>query len=231
MPFSRKTLEYLAENQMRDSRAWYNEHKDVQKSCVTQPFTELLDSLRPTLEQLDARLDCSRWRISRLCRDARYNRGGFLYRDNVWCTISRTGEVDSGQPGVFIDFSPRGFEFGCGCYRMTTDCLAILRKMILEGDPIFQAALESLEAQELFELRGESYKRDHYPDQPERLSSWLNRRNIYFSHISEDFELFYSDRLSAFMAEGIRSMKDIWRLLAHIADEDVRQRRESGKLQ
>ena len=29
MPFSQKTLEFLFENRLRDSRDWYEEHKDL----------------------------------------------------------------------------------------------------------------------------------------------------------------------------------------------------------
>ena len=39
MPFSKKTLDFLLENRLNDSKVWYKEHKEDYKQYVAEPFS------------------------------------------------------------------------------------------------------------------------------------------------------------------------------------------------
>lgn len=216
MPFTPEALDFLVENQFHDSRSWYHEHKNVFKEKVIAPFVELIDGLQSAFNAIDGRIQCDPRRISRLYRDARRCRGKSTFRDCLWTTFRPTSDNDYSVPCFYFEFSPRGFDFGCGYYNMSTDSRDVLRELILSGHPAFIAALEAYEAQNAFKLYGELYKRNHFPDQPENICDWLNRKKIGMSAESQDFELFFSDHLTEFVGEQFSSLKPFWELLNEV---------------
>lgn len=213
MPFTPEALDFLVENQFHDSRSWYHEHKDVFKQKVIQPFVELIDGLQPAFEEIDSRIQCDPRRISRLYRDARRCRGKSTFRDCLWVTFRPSADNDYSVPSFYFEFSPRGFNMGCGYYQITADSRNALHELILAGHPAFERALEAYEAQNSFELYGEMYKRSRYPEQDERLRNWLDRKSVGMSSSSDDFELFFSDRLINYAAGQFLSLKPFWELL------------------
>ena len=86
MPFSPKTLDFLWENRMRNSRDWFEEHKSEYRSYVVEPLCELVEALTPTMLQIDSlftvdpRVDKT---ISRIWRDTRYSHDKSLSRYHV----------------------------------------------------------------------------------------------------------------------------------------------------
>ena len=224
MTFTPEALDFLVENQFHDSRSWYHEHKDIYKAKVVQPFVELIDSLRPAFDIIDSRIQCDPRRISRLYRDARRCRGRSIFRDSVWCSFFPGNDKENPLPGFYFEISPRGFDFGCGYYMMPTEVRDELRAMILDGDLLFRKALAAYEKQDTFNLYGELYKRNHYPDRSEQECDWLNRKCIGMSSFSDDFELMFSEKLSDYLAEKYLTLAPFWKLLIE-AEERVRARR------
>lgn len=224
MPFTPQTLDFLMENQLHDSRTWYHEHKDDYKRYVIQPFVEFIDRLVPDFEIIDSRIQCGPKHISRLFRDARRCRGKSIFRDSVWCTF-RTGiDNDYSKPSFYFEFSPSGFDMGCGYYMMSADSRDALRQLILDGDPLFTEALNAYEQQDFFSLYGDMYKRNQFPEQEERVCDWLNRKRIGMTGSSADFDLFFSDGLADFAGEKFRSLAAFWKLLDR-AEENVRSQK------
>ena len=93
MPFSQETLDFLFENRMHDSKAWYQEHKADYKRYVAEPFSEFILTLAPTMLAIDDAFPVNPKRFSRLYKDARFSKGGPIFRDNVWCMFARTTDV------------------------------------------------------------------------------------------------------------------------------------------
>ncbi len=224
MTFTPEALDFLVENQFHDSRSWYHEHKDIYKSKVIAPFVEFIDSLQPAFDKIDSRIQCDPRRISRLYRDARRCRGKSIFRDTVWCSFHPGNDKENPLPGFYFEFSPRGFDFGCGYYIMPTDVRDAVRQMILDGDPLFRKALAAYEKQDTFTLYGEMYKRNHYPDRSPQECEWLNRKCIGMSSFSDDFDIFFSDGLSDYVSERLLALKPFWNLLM-TAEEQVRAQR------
>lgn len=213
MPISEKTLDFLFENRLQDSRGWYQEHKGQFQEYVLAPMIELVENLAPFMQAIDPQLitiakvdKC----ISRVYRDTRFSKDKTLYRDVMWCVFCRDKKEYQCPPGFVLEFSPRGFRYGCGYYDIPAKNMAVLRDMVLKGDKTFQAAQKAYQSQNLFVMEGELYKRNHYPDQPEEKQDWLNRKCIAFLHNSEDFELLFSEDLYLTLAEGFQTLKPMY---------------------
>lgn len=232
MPFSPQTLQFLTENQFRDSKLWFDEHKPAYQSLVLEPLVELVRQLTPTMLQIDdqlvtePRVDRT---ISRIRRDTRFSHDPSLYRDCMWIVFKRSRAHAAEAPGFYVEVSPRGVAYGCGFYQASTAWMQTMRRLILEGHASFAAAQQAFEAQTVFALEGDCYKRAHYPDQPETLRQWLERRAISFNAESKDFPLLYSDRFAEQIAADFTRLAPIYHFLWTVSA--VQQQEEAGLAQ
>ncbi len=225
MPFSKKTLDFLVENRMRNDRPWYNAHKEQFAEVVLRPFQELVVALAPTMRELDPLLELSPKvdkTISRVYRDTRFTHDKSLFRDVMWIAFRRPKQAGPWESPVYwFELSPRGLAWGCGTYKAPTDFLAIMRQRILAGDPMFEKAREMVESQDRFSLDGERYKRSKHPGQPESMRFWLDRKSVGLSTESKDFQLAYSNRLAGQLAEDFRMLHPMYRFWSSVEEERI----------
>lgn len=216
MPFSPSTLDFLFENRLNDSKSWFNEHRDDYNNYVAKPFKEFTEALTPAMQNIDSLI--SHVRVSRIYRDARYARGKSIFRENMWCTFSRTHDLYKSMPSFYFEISGNGFDYGCGYYIAATESMNDLRSLILNDSPYFTAALEAFEAQSTFDLYGDMYKRDRYPAESDAKKNWLNRKTIGISARSKDWELLFSDRLADKIAADFESVAPIYDLFLKVEE-------------
>lgn len=210
MPFSPKTLDFLFENRLNDSRSWFNEHREEYNSYVAKPFKEFTEALTPAMKSIDELI--SYVKISRIYRDARYAAGKSVFRENMWCTFSRGKDLYKSLPAFYFDISEKGFEYGCGFYVASAETMNNMRSLILNDSPFFAAALEAFDSQDIFELYGDMYKREKYPDESEEKRNWLNRKTIGLFTLSKDWDMLFSDRLSEKIAADFAGIAPVYDL-------------------
>ncbi len=218
MPFSAKTLDFLFENRLQDSREWFLDHKEVYQAVLIEPMKELVQALTPVMMEIDGQLTTEPRvdkTISRLRRDTRYSHDKSLYRDTMWIIFKRGKMHGTEVPGIYFEITCDGFNYGCGFYHASAGYMNTMRKLILQGDPAFEKAQAAYLSQKLFQIEGERYKRPHYPHQPEETRQWLERRGLSFIAESNDFELLFSDRLSHKLEKDFRRLAPIYRFLLH----------------
>lgn len=216
--FSAKTLDFLFENRLHDSREWFEEHKEDYRRLVLLPLQELVQELAPHMLEIDSELTTDPRvdrTICRIRRDTRYSHDKSLYRENMWIVFKRGKMHGTEVPGIHFELSGEGFNYGCGFYHASTSYMQTMRRLILDGDKTFQKARRAFEKQSLFKMEGDCFKRLHYPDQPKNLQLWLERRNIAFVSESKDFELLFSGRLGAKLTEDFKLLAPIYRFLLH----------------
>ena len=217
MPFSKNTLDFLFENRMQNSRTWYNEHKGDYFELVFKPLAEFVEKLTPTMLKIDDLLICEPKvdkSISRIYRDTRFSKDKSLcIRDTMWCVFMRIRKLTGGLPAFFFELSQTGFRYGCGYYIASTDTMESIRNLILKDDASFREALNTFENQIVFSLEGDSYKKTHFPQIPENIRNWLDRKTICFIHTSSDFDLLFSDKLSGKIANDFKMAESIYKFL------------------
>lgn len=211
MTFSQKTLDFLFENRLHDSKVWFQEHKEDYRQYVVKPFAEFITGLQPAINQIDDKISCDPKRISRLYRDARFSKGKSVFRESVWCSFSRRTNPYESLPSFYFEISPAGFDYGCGYYKASTASMNAIRTLILEEDSSFQDALATYENQNVFQLDGEFYKKNRYPEQGERLYNWLNRKTLHLYCTNHDFDTLFRKDLSDKIAADFLSIAPIYR--------------------
>lgn len=215
--FTGEALRFLFENRMNNSKEWYDSHKHIYKELVYNPFCELINLLAPTMTEIDAQLITVPSKIiSRVRRDTRFTKDKTLYRDNSWLVFLRDKSQMSTAPCFWFEINQKGSSYGIGYYGAQTSSMAQMRDMILNSHPLFAKALKYYENQNQFKLGGEMYKRSKYPDQPENLRNWLDRKNIYFECVQNDFKLAFSEELPEVLKKAFTELKPIYDFLCMV---------------
>lgn len=216
MALSAKTLDFLVENRLNNSRDWYQAHKAGFQSLVFEPMAGLVEQLAPAMREIDPQLVTepkTDRTISRVYRDTRFSKDKSLYRDVMWLVFLRDKKAFPDAPGFFFEFSPQGFRYGCGYYSAPPKLMDAIRSLVLNHDRSFLLARDSLAAQPVFTLEGEKYKRPRYPDAAPEEQDWLDRKGISFLHNSKDFDLLFSDRLADTLSQDFELLKPAYEFL------------------
>lgn len=211
--FSQKTLDFLFENRLKNSKTWFEEHRGEYETYVLEPLRALVVNLTPVMLSIDPLFTVEpavNKTISRIYRDVRFSRDKSLFRDEMWITFMRNKRFWAGLPGYYFLLGQGGFSYGFGYYEATTESMAIFRDCIMKNDRAFQKALAAYQSQTEFQLSGEKYKRSKFPGQPEEVMDWLDRKNISFDHHSNDLSTLFSPRLADELSTGFQQLKPIY---------------------
>ncbi len=212
--FSPEALRFLCENKLHDSKQWFDEHRDEYRKYVYEPFVELVTELAPAMREIDGGFITNPSKIiSRVRRDTRFTRDKSLYRDNAWIVFLRDKSKMSVSPCYWFEINQHGSSYGVGYYSAMPDTMAQMRKMIIDRHPAFLKALECYESQNEFVIGGECYKRSKFPNEPENLKMWLDRKNIYFENVQHNFDLAFSEELPEVLKRDYRMLKPIYDFL------------------
>ena len=214
--FSQQTLDFLLENRIADSKPWFLEHRDLYEAHVLAPFRALVEALAPAMLAIDPELICEPKvgrSISRIYRDTRFSKNKAIFREVMWCTFIRDKRIYHGLPAFFFELSPGGFRYGCGYYCAGTETMTAIRRLIVNNDKSWQAALQAFQAQKVFYLEVERYKRSRHPDQPEALRAWLDQKSICLLHDSDDFELLFSPALADRLAGDFTDIAPVYHFM------------------
>lgn len=211
MPFSEATLDFMALNRVMNSREWFHEHRDEYLSLVVEPIAELVEDMAPEMWKIDPSLIIIPKvgkSVSRIWRDTRRGPELPIYRDVMWITLLRAKY--EGYPSFWFEFSPRCLRWGCGWYQTDPAIMDCIRGMILSHDPDWRAALAAFEAQKVFRLDDERYKRSRHPDAPENERAWLDQKSLCLTHEETKLDRLYSDKLAAALTRDFRRIAPVY---------------------
>lgn len=225
MPLSAKSIDFLFENRVMDSKPWFLEHKADYEALVLDPLRELVTALAPTMHAIDPLLICEPKigrSISRIYRDTRFSRDKSIFRDVMWCVFCRAKTQGREMPGFYFEFSPKGLRYGCGYYEAGANVMEVLRQMILQDEAPYLDALRAFKKQSVFYLENTKLKRSRYPEQSEEKRQWLDQRSLCFLADSEDFDLLYSDALAEKLAQDFKLLEPMYRFMLAAESRAIR---------
>ena len=216
MPITPRFFTFLVENRLHDSKPWFEAHREEYNKVVLSPLRALVQEMTPVMLTIAPQLvtqPAVGKTISRIFRDTRFSKDKSTFREHLWLSFSRgkSGRYEP-VPELYFDLSPDGYSYGCGWYCPGTDLMDTLRTILLSEDKAVKDALRAAEKQTLFQMEGPEYKRPKYPDAPERLRPWLNRKEIYFAHRGSDPEFLYAPGLGERVARDLTLMKPVYDL-------------------
>ena len=144
MPVTPGFFDFLVENRLHDSKAWFEEHRKEYQRLVLEPLRGLVTEMTPVMLELDPQLvvqPAVGKTISRIFRDTRFSRDKSAFREHLWISFSRAkAERFQPVPELWFDLAPDGYSYGCGWYCPGTQLMETLRRLVLEGDKTAKAA-------------------------------------------------------------------------------------------
>ena len=217
--FSEQTIDFLMENRFHNDREWFHEHRADYLRLVHEPLVKLVEALAPAISAVDPeiisepRTDKT---ISRIYRDTRFSKDKSLYRAEMWLSFKRDRKAFPCYPEFYFDMSPEGWGMGCGYYVMSNDALTEARRRMLAGDEGFAAMQRVLRDNPGYVLGGERYRRSKFPDQPEEMREWLDRKSYHVFMHSDDFSTLYSPDLGEKLAAEVPKFAPVYRFFLDV---------------
>ena len=222
MAITEKSLLFLDENHRRNDRDWFAEHKGRYKELVETPMLALAEALGPTVHGIDPTLETDpRRTLSRIWRDTRFSRDKTFFKKSVWLTFQR--EKGLSHPVFFFEFNSDMHRYGCGYYATPAVIMAYMRDRILEGDARFAKAREALEALPQFSVEGDVYKRPKFPDHPQELRQWLERKSVTAMRTSADRAALFAENLADVVADAFEKLAPVYAFLTYCHVEALKE--------
>lgn len=221
---TQEALDFLVENQLTDSKIWFEEHRADYERLVREPMFEVIDRVCEVLaEEIEPEIMRDHKRaLSRIRRDTRFSRDKTKYRANFWAMFTRDKRIYEYHPGFFFELRPDGAMWGAGMYFADERLQDSYRGMVLDRRPEFLEAKAAYEAQDVFIFDpDDAYKRTKYPNEPEDVRVWLDRKSIYMIHNEEPEAAFVPD-LADRLIRDFRLVYPYYRFLIAASDGAVR---------
>ncbi|MBR2732495.1 MAG: DUF2461 domain-containing protein [Clostridia bacterium] len=215
---TRDALFLLAENRFRDSRSFYEEHKEALKQGVTVPLRQLAGILGPELQSLDP-LMCTvpTKMVSRIRRDTRFTKDQSLYRDHMWIMFMRPKHEWENYPAFWFEVAPNRYSMGVGLYGHTPGLMQTYREQIRDHETAFRAAVREALASGAVPY-GERYKRPQ-PGCPAGLEALYNCKDFGFIYESSRLEDLADETILGVIRDCYRQLAPTFRFLLAVSDD------------
>ncbi len=220
-----RALDFLVENQLNDSKEWFEAHREEYEKYVREPFFEIIDFLTERLgEEIEPEIMRDHRRaLCRVRRDTRFTKDKTKYRANVWAMLGRDRRYYRWRPEFFFELRPGFSWWGCGMYLADAPVRDSYVRMVSSRSPEFLNAAEAFDAQEVFGFdSGDEYRRTKFPDEPPEIRRWLDRKGIYLVHTGPAEDMYAPD-IAQRLISDFRLLYPYYTFLLAVCDGAVRQ--------
>ncbi len=215
---TRDSLFLLAENRFRNSRDFYEEHKEQIKSGIIVPMRQIAGIIGEELIALDPLMNTIPTKmVSRVRRDTRYTKDKSLYRENCWIMFMRPKDSWRGYPCMWLEVTPNGYDVGVAFYGEEAGLMATFRKAIKEKpDEFKKAASKALKSGSFFESR--QYKRG-FADAPAGLEEYYNSKDFCFIKKASDLSDLENEKIIEIVRDTFKLYAPMYKFLLEVSDE------------
>lgn len=215
---TRDSLFLLADNRFRDSRDFYEEHKEDIKSGVTVPLRQIAGIIGEELLAVDPLMNTIPTKmVSRVRRDTRYTKDKHLYRENMWIMFMRPKHDWVGYPCMWFEVTPHEYSMGVGFYGDEAGLLETFRKNLRERPDEFKKAADLCKkAGSVFFKK--QYKRP-FPGCPDGLEEYYNAKDVGFITFSGDLDDLKDEKIIEIVRDTYKLFTPMYKFLLDVSDE------------
>ena len=212
--YTQGTIDFLWGLRLNNERPWFQAHKEEFLTQVDRPTRELAEQLRDEMTAAYPRLGLE-LKVSRIYRDARRLFGRGPYKDHLWFSLRKPGEIDGIIPCFWFEVAADRYGYGMGCWDMPPVTAAKLRARIDRDPKPVEKLARAVTRRGEFVLDGQEYKRPKGDPGP-LLYPWYNRRQISFSCARNCEGVFFTPELAGQVLEGWKSLTPQYRFLCSL---------------
>lgn len=218
--FDRDTFFLLAENKFNDSKPYYETVKDQLKQKAILPMRELCSLLADELFAIDEQMNLIPVKmVSRIRRDTRRAKDQNMYRDNIWTMFMRHKSAWHYQPCMWFEIFPGGYTIGVGTYDTDPTFMAYFRRVLVENQTEFRAALQSVQSV------GALPDAEHYAKEKPGsdkvaadLRPYYNVKSLYFIRYDSEMETLFNGSIYPILQKTIAAYAPMYHFLLKVME-------------
>ena len=210
--FSSEMFDFLLE--LRDNNTIAKQSQNIisYKKLITQPLTELYETLLPTIISICDKIEVSpRHSISSPYTDRRFS--PLVPLKEYMYLRFKIGGREHNIPGFYFDMGGEYFSYGIRIYKQTSAGMAFLRTKWLENPEKYLSMIENIIDHE-FCIFGDAFAKDqasHLNDSS--LKTLINQKNFYIGKKVPITKLVYTSALSELLAKEYILLQDFFLML------------------
>ena len=213
-----ETLFLMEENRFRDSKAFYEEHKEEIKKGITVPMRQIAAIFAKKLYKADDKAETDPVKmVSRVRRDTRFTKDKHLYRDNMWVMFMRNKHKWQNYPCMWFEVTPRNFSFGVGFFGSTPALMSTMREKMRETPQDYIKAIKGIKKLG-FGYWGEQYKKA-FEGCPKGLEEYYNAKNFGFIAYETDMSMLSDGRVIELLDTAYDALIKLYKLMLIVSDE------------
>lgn len=214
MGFHKQTNQFLFELQFCNTIAKQAENTEKYKKYITAPLNQLYIDLLDTINDFDVNFEAKPARcISTPYTDRRFS-PAIPLKEYMYLRFRQSGKKTD-MLGLYFDMGSEKYGYGLKIYKPTSKGMNLLREKICNNVEHFTVLADEL-ADKGFEINGENYKKDHYPEMRAcAAKTLLNMKCFSIDKSRPVNENVYSERLRAELSEAFFDLKDFMELLVN----------------
>ena len=215
---SRETLFLLADNRFRNSKEFYDEHKEELKLGITVPMRQIAGIISSEFASLDPLMVTNPVKmVSRIRRDTRYTKDQSLYRENMWIMFMRDKHAWHGYPAFWFEVSPSWYSMGVGIYATESGQMQLFRLYLRERPSEFLKCAKSCEKTGAY-IYGREYKR--MPEGcPDGLENYYAHKEFGYIKESGNIDNLSTPLILDEIRKTYKAYSPMFKFLLEISDE------------
>lgn len=215
---TRETLFLMADNRFRDSRDFYEEHKEEIKAGITVPMRQIAAVIGEELLDVDPLMMTIPTRmVSRVRRDTRYTKDKRLYRENMWIMFMRNKHEWVNYPCFWFEVTPAEYSLGVGLFGDCAGIMAKFREHIRKDPKGFAGICRSCESTGAV-LYGSEYKR--MPEGcPEGLEKYYGHKHFGFIRYGGNIDELADEGIIDTIRQDYKKLTPMYKFLLEVADD------------
>ena len=215
---TRESLFLMADNRFRNSKAFYDEHKEEMKAGITVPLRQIAAEVVPDLLKLDEKMVSNPVKmVSRFRRDTRFTRDQSLYRDHMWIMFMRDKHAFTGYPAFWFEVTPGNYSMGMGMFMTSPAQMNLYRRYLREKTAEFRKAAAKCEKNGSL-IYGSEYKR--MPAEcPKGLEPYYGRKEFGFIRYSDNVDDLAGKGIIDIVKKTYKDYAPMFKYLFEVAEE------------
>lgn len=210
--FDKNANHFLFELQFCNTIQKQNENLVKYKEYITKPINLLYLDLLDVISKFDFDFETKPERcISTPYTDRRFSPAVPL-KEYMYLRF-RQAKKKTDIIGLYFDMGSECYGYGLQIYKPTAKGMNLLREKIVANLKLFSKIIDEL-TEKGFEIKGQSYKKDHYPELAEcSAKNVLNMNAFSLSKCKPIGEIVYSEKLKMELESAFFDLKELMEIL------------------
>jgi uncharacterized protein (TIGR02453 family) len=215
--FSPRSLRFLEEVRERNSKKWFDGHREEYEKLLLTPLRSLVCELSGTILSIDREIDTSpslNRTISKIYRDTRFSKDKSLFRNEAWISFKRKRQEKITIPEFYFYMTLDSYEFGMGYYAANKRAMDLFRGAITNNAASFRRAI-SFEntGKNKIEKYEDRYKRTVDNEGPKDLQDWFQLKSFCFRKKRNIDKRLFSSALAKEIAETFSVLSPLYKFI------------------